>query len=229
MRQSYSREAYRAFFILLAMTFLVGMGLVGLRNLEICTFSRDMTTLDGMIFSLPLIAIYIVVFLAATAGYARAKYMIDELPFNQRLSQQLKSKSMEKANIKAKIRAGVQVTEDSTLSEALNNLISSRISILAVVDGENHIQGVITSQDILLRLQEMLKTDAALLSLAQQNIGPFLSRTPVTAECGEDLQSVMNKMIKHQFTKLVVADSEGKFCGTVDSMDLMAEIFDENC
>lgn len=229
MQQLYSRDAYRAFFILLITTFLVGLGLVLLRNLEICTFSRDMTTLDGMIFSLPLIAIYIVVFLAATAGYARAKYMIDELPLTQRLNQQLKNKSMEKASIKAKIRAGVQVTEESTLSDALNNLISSRISILAVVDRDNHILGVVTSQDILLKLQEIFKTESELSRFGQQKIGPFLTRTPVTADCGEDLQSVVNKMIKHQFTKLVVADSEGKFCGTVDSMDLMAEIFDENC
>ncbi|MEQ8174480.1 MAG: CBS domain-containing protein [Syntrophomonadaceae bacterium] len=229
MQQLYSREAYRAFFVLLIMTFLVGLGLVGLKNLEICTFSRDMTTLDGMIFSLPLIAIYIVVFLAATAGYARAKYMIDELPFNQRLNKQLQSKSMEKASIKAKIRAGAQVTEESTLSEALNNLISSRISILAVVDRENRIQGVITSQDILLWLQETLRNDSALKNYAQHDISRLLTRTPITADCGEDLQSVVNKMIKHQFTKLVVADSEGTFCGTIDSMDLIAEIFDENC
>lgn len=228
MRQSYSNEAYRAFFILLIMTFLVGLGLVGLRNLEICTFSRDMTTLDGMIFSLPLTAIYIVVFLAATAGYARAKYMIDELPFYQRLNQQLKSKSMEKASIKAKIRAGVQVTEESTLSDALNHLISSRISILAVVDRENRIQGVITNQDILIWMQEMIKTDSEMQKLGRQNLSPFLTRTAVTADCGEDLQAVMNKMIKHQFTKLLVADNEGRFCGTVDSMDLLAEILDEN-
>lgn len=228
MQQLYSREAYRAFFILLATTFLVGIGLVILKNLGICGFAQDMTTLDGMIFSLPLTAVYIVVFLAATAGYARAKYMIDDLPFNQRLNQELKGKSMEKASIKAKIRAGIQVTEYSTLAEAINNLISSRISILAVVDGEDHIQGVLTSQDILLRLQEMLKSEPAMKNLAQQNIGPLLTRTPVTAECREDLQSVMNKMIKHQFTKLVVADSEGKFSGTVDAMDLIAEIFDGN-
>lgn len=229
MLDAYSKDAYKAFFILLSTTYAVGLGLVGLRTLGICSFSREMTTLDGFIFSLPLTSIYIVIFLAAAAGYARAKNMVGELPFTKRFNQELKSKSMEKASIKTKIRAGSQITEDNTLAEAIHNLVSSRISILGVVDKDGKVKGVVTSQDILLMIQEVMKNqNMTCRSLGEIRIADFKPRQPMTADADEDLLSVMNKMLGNQYTKLIVSGREGRFCGTVDVMDLVAEIFDEN-
>jgi len=230
MIELYSREARSAFITLLATSLVVAGGLVALSHYGLCKFSTDLTTIDGVIFSLPLMTIYIVVFITALAGYARGKYMVDQLPLSQRLHQELEKCSMESANIKSKIRSGAQVTEENTFLDVLQNLISSRISILAVVDKEGKVKGVMTYSNLLVKLQEMIKGDSSSLkALADMKISELYSRNPVTAENDEDLQSVIGKMVKNQFTKLIVADKDGKFSGTVDVMDMITVIYDNDC
>lgn len=229
MNQLYSRDTLWAFIILLFTSFVVAFGLVALSNCGICKFATDLTTLDGIIFSLPLMTIYIVVLIAALAGYARGKYMVDQLPLSQRLHHELKKCSMESANFKAKIRSGAQITEDNTFLDALQNLISSRISILAVVDNEGKVQGVITPFDLLTKLQEMRMDNVSLKDLAELKISELHPSKPLTAQSDENLQSVISKMVKNQYTKLVVVEENGQFSGTVDAVDMITEIYDTDC
>ena len=227
MEQKYSQEAVRAFWILLAIYFIISGGLVVLNCMGICKFAVSMTSLDNIIFSLPMIALYLLVFLAATAGYARGKYMLEELPLNMRLKQELHLRTMAGAGIKTKIRAGSQITFEDSFADVLNNMVSSRISILAVVDEKNEVKGVVTPTDLLLYVQKTLKDNGAndIKSLHEAKVRDLQPSEPVLIETSDQLQSVTEKMIQHQYTKLIVTDN-GQFSGTVDALDILAELLE---
>lgn len=227
MDQKYSREAMRAFGVLLAVYVFICLGLLALHHMGICRFAVNLTSVDNVIFSLPMMALYLMIFLAASAGYARGKYMLEELPLNMRLKQELHLRSMNSASIKTKIRAGSQVKLEDRFLDVLNNMVSSRISILAVVDDKNEVQGVITATDLLLYIQKSLKNPGSngTKSLHEAQVVDLQPNEPIVIETNDQLQTVTQKMIQHQYTKLIVTNN-GKFSGTVDVLDIMAELLE---
>jgi len=223
--RKYSPEAVRAFEVLLVVYLIICSGLLGLHHFGICKFAVNMASIDNIIFSLPMMALYLLIFLAATAGYARGKYMLEELPLSMRLKQELHLRTMGSASIKTKIRAGSQITSADSFADALNNMVSSRISILAVVDEQNEVQGVITPTDLLLYVQKLMKNNEDIKSLHEARVSDLQPSEPTLIEASDQLQSVTEKMIQHQYTKLIVIDN-GKFSGTVDALDILAELLD---
>ena len=225
MDQKYSREAGVAFILLLVTYTIICGGLVALHNWEICNFAVDMNSFDSLMFSLPMVALYLLVFLAGTAGFARGKYMLEKLPLNMRLKQELQARTMDRANIKTKIRAGSQIKPEDSFSDALNNLVASRLSILAVINEKKEVTGVLTATDLLLHIQKILKNDEGnqLPSLHDVKVSDLKPSEPKLVATNERLQSVIESMIQHQHTKLIVTD-QGKFSGTVDALDILAEL-----
>lgn len=231
MKDYYSEKATYAFLILLATYVVMVLILLGVSWTEAITFSTDVKgDVLPLLVSLPFVALYLVILLAATAGYAQGAVMAKSLPFSRLLKNELQKRKMDRATIKTKIRSGSQVTADTPFLRALTNIVSSRLPILAVVDGDKKVTGVITTYDIIRKFQEETdKTDATdslydrLKSLTVEHLGP---RQPVVATTDDNLQAVTNTMIREQFTKLiVVASREGKeFSGTVDVLDLVAEM-----
>lgn len=227
MDQKYSKDAGLAFILLLVIYFIICGGLVALHYMGICNFAVNMLSFDNIIFSLPMVALYLLVFLAGTAGYARGKYMLEKLPLNMRLQQELQMRTMDRAGIKTKIRAGSQVKPEDSFYDVLNNLVASRLSIVAVMDEKNEVTGVLTVTDLLLYIQNILKNDerSQLLSLHNVKVSDLKLSEPRLVAANERLQSVIETMIQHQHTKLIVTD-QGKFSGTVDALDILAELMD---
>ena len=228
MDRKYSKDAGLAFILLLGIYIILCGVLVALHYMGICDFTVNMNGIDNIIFSLPMVALYLLVFLAGTAGYARGKYMLEKLPLNMRLKQELQVRTMDRANIKAKIRAGSQVKPGDSFSDALNNLVASRLSILAVIDEKDEVTGVLTTTDLLLYIQNILKKDECnqLLSLHNVKVSDLKPSEPKVVAANERLQSVIETMIQRQHTKLIVTD-EGKFSGTVDALDILAELMED--
>lgn len=222
-----SKDSMKTFCTLLITYFIISGGLLGLHYLGICNFQVELTTVENIIFSLPMFALYLLVFLAATAGYARGKYMLEKLPLSTRLKQELDTRSMAAASIRTKVRAGSQITAQHTFFDVVNSMVSSRISILAVVDDQDNIQGVITATDLLLFLQKTLKDCGEnLYGLRDATVNDLHPSVPVSVSVDDKLQSVTESMIRNQFSKLIVADG-GKFSGTVDALDVLAELLDQ--
>ncbi len=194
-----------------------------------------------LIASLPLVAFYLVVFLAATAGFARAAIVMKTMPLTQVLSKELKKKTMDSATIQTKIRSGGQVCKDTSFLRALNNVTSSRLPILAVVEMDlqtkkERVTGVVTSDDFLKKIeQEADKSpglnDPALPSLAERlerfTVDDLQPRKPTVVTADQNLQSIIDTMLNEQFTKLIVVEDKQsmKFKGTLDVLDMMGEIF----
>lgn len=227
MDQKYSKDAGLAFILLLMIYLIICGVLVALHYMGICNFAISMLSFDNIIFSLPMVALYLLVFLAATAGFARGKYMLEKLPLNMRLKQELQVRTMDRANIKTKIRAGSQVKPGDSFFDVLNNLVASRLSILAVIDEKNQVIGVLTATDLLLYIQNILKSDEGnqLLSLHNVKVSDLKPSEPKLVAANERLQSVIENMIQYQHTKLIVTD-QGKFSGTVDALDILAELLE---
>lgn len=231
MSEYYSKQAIWAFIILMISFVVMVLILMALKWQEAMNFS---TALQGdvlpLISSLPFVALYLVVLIAATAGYARGAIVARSLPLNQVFKDELQKKKMDRASIKTTIRSGNQVTEDTPMLQAITNLVSSRVPILAVLDSSNKVTGVITGTDIMARLQkEIESTDADLNArLNRLTVRDLQPAKPVVATTDGNLQEVLGTMIRRQFTKLIVVESEqGKeFAGTVDALDLIGEILE---
>lgn len=234
MREHYSTQAIRAY-ILLLITY-VGMVAIlwFLQWMKVITWSTPLgSDVLPLIASLPFVALYLVVFLAATAGYAHGAMMVKTLPIGQLLKNELQKRKMDRATIQTKIRSGGQVTLDTPYLRALTNLIASRVPILAVVDNDNKVSGVITTDDIVRRLREEIdKPDGASLQdrLKSLKVEQLEPRKPVVSTGDESLEAVLRSMIQHRFTKLIVVDTKqnNNFTGTVDVLDLVGEIFDDS-
>ncbi len=231
MEKQYSRQALTAFIVLLITYGLIVGMLTLLQNGGILKFSTETKgDLLPLMASLPFVALYLLVLIAATAGFARGAIMARTLPFNQILKSELQQRKMEGAAIKTKIRSGEQVTKDTPYLRALNNVISSRVPILAVIGNDKKVAGVITNDDIIRKLQEEIDKndpttlDERLKKLAVKDLHP---RDPVVATINENLQEVLGSMIRHQFTKLIVVDERSNsFAGTVDALFLVGELFE---
>lgn len=193
-----------------------------------------------LIASLPLVAFYLVVFLAATAGFARAAIVMKTMPLTQVLSKELKKKTMESATIQTKIRSGAQVSKDTSFLRALNNVTSSRLPILAVVEmdpqtKQERVTGVVTADDFLRKIGGEAdkcpgpNVPALAERLAGFTVADLQPRKPTVVTAEQNLQSIIDTMLNEQFTKLIVVEDmqSMKFKGTLDVLDMMGEIFVE--
>lgn len=246
MKWEYSKQVIGAFFVLLFAYFL----LVGcLWLLQINNLINFQTEIAGDILPLmasaPFVALYLLVLIAATAGYARGAIMAKDLPFKTILENALKENNMSSATIKTRIRSGAMVYEDTPFSCALDDIISSRIPILPVADRDkNEVKGVITLSDLLKKLQEELRSlrdgdcgdsttgsrpvETLQKRLAECRVKDLHPQAPVVVKSNENLQAVLSRMIEKQHSKLIVLEPDNSFTGTVDSLDLIAEIYEKN-
>lgn len=257
MKWEYSKQAIGAFFVLLFAYFLLVGCLWLLQINQLISFQTEIKgDILPLMASMPFVALYLLVLIAATAGYARGAIMAKEMPFKTVLKQELKDKKMSGATIKTKTRSSAKVYDDTPFIWALNDIISARISILPVIDKEkNEVKGVVTSHDFLRKLQEELKilqegnnnpedkttvpADGITHNYRQivENLEKRLKdckvkdlnpQSPTVVKSNEDLHTALYKMIQNQFTKLIVVDKDNAFSGTVDALDLIGEIYEND-
>ncbi len=232
MKEYYSKQAICAFMVLVVVYILM-VGILWFLNwMDVVKWSTTLgTEVLPLTASLPFVALYLVVLLAATAGYARGAIVAESLPFNQVLKAELQKKKMDGASIKTKTRSGGQITKETSFVSALTNLSSSRLPILAVVDPTTRkVTGVITSDDVIRKLQEEIaKPDGTPLQdrLSKLTVDALAPRKPVVATTDDDFERVIGTMVREQFTKLIVVETKegNEFAGTIDVLDLVGEIF----
>lgn len=230
MNGQYSKAAVGAFVVLVVVYLVMALGLWAMQSYTVIKFTNDIKDILHLMTSLPFVALYLVVLLAATAGYARGAIMAKVLPFNKILDTELQKKTLESATIKTSIRGAATVTGDMPLLRALNYILTSRLPILAVVDEKTKVTGVITSHDFLSKLSKDFeqKVDKKLHEwLGELKVNDLNPPKPVVATANENLSEVIKTMIKERLTKLVVVNEEKemKFEGTIDMLDLVSEFY----
>ena len=230
----YSRQVFTAFGLLFVTYIITFWMLWGLQHLDGISFTTTITDdILPLITSLPFVAFYIIVFIAATAGFARGAVMAKELPFGKIMQAELKKRTMKQASIATKIRSGATVKMDTPFIRALDTVITARLPILAVVGDNQKVEGVITNHDIIERVQQEIERvdDTSSLGerLAKLKVRDLNPRQPDTVTNSTELSLVVDRMIKNQRTKLIVLkDDESKiYAGTVDVLDITGEIFED--
>jgi CBS domain-containing protein len=186
---------------------------------------------------MPFIALYIVILIGFTAGYAQSAFAAKSLGLIPSVKQKLRTRSMESFNIKRNIYTDPVVTMDTPFLSVLEKVNKSRLPILAIVEDEK-IEKVITMHDIMQELtgkisefeKSLHKPDHKDLftMLDEMKVENLKSKELVSVKENQNLDSALDKMMQHQITKLVVMDEAGKTCvGTINLFDIMSELLSE--
>jgi len=233
MKRLYSTERLIAFLVLfIAYGVIYGL-LWGIEYAKIVAFP-DVTGLEDIFVSPPFIALYVVILLGVTAGYAQSLFAARALGLIKAIRQQLRGMSMEDVNIMSKIRSDSVVTMDTPFLRTLEKVITARLPILPVKE-DDKVSRVITIRDIMQELtnqintvREESRTEELFTRLNGLKVNNLNPRLLVTCREDDDLNSVIEKMMRNQFTRLVVMNKDGTASiGTIDLLDIMSEVLSE--
>ena len=108
----------------------------------------------------------------------------------------------------------ITVTPDTTVDEAVNILIDNDIGSLVVVDHDNKLAGVITSNDFL-----GVVADGA--HATDGTVADFMTDQVVTIKPEDDIQTAAARMITNSISHLPVEDDEG-IIGMLSTTDITA-------
>lgn len=103
----------------------------------------------------------------------------------------------------------ITLRADSTLLDCENLLRKYRISGLPVVDGENHLLGIITNRD----LKYLTPDDTKVCTVMTKD-------HLVTAKMGTSLQDAKKILWENRIEKLPIVDDENHLCGLITSKDI---------
>jgi len=108
-----------------------------------------------------------------------------------------------------------KLTKEKSLKEVIVEISSKRLGATAVVDGDNHLLGVITDGD----LRRMLEKNISLNGVTAVDI---MTATPKTIGPEELAVEALDIMRKRSITQLVVIEN-GKYLGFIHLHDLIRE------
>ncbi len=229
----FSRDSLKAFIVLMFSYLVMLVVMVALHDHQLLDIEARVNSVETFIFSIPMIALYLMLVLAASAGFASANNMLGQLPFKQLFKAELENRKLSEAHIQAGIRSGVQLKMDDKYLFALKNILSSRIPIVAVIDGQGNASNVLTASDLLEELQFLLdqKDDSEKLkllnALSEKTIEEMKPVAAIGVKRDDHLGTALDLMVSRQITKLVVTDNN-KFAGTIDALDVLAAVISQN-
>lgn len=111
----------------------------------------------------------------------------------------------------------VTVQTETSVQEAAETLREKQIGSLVVVDGENRLQGILTSTDFVEIVAENTPKDDSV-------VGDFMTTEVVTVTAQDTIQDAADKIIRNDIHHLPVVDREGHVVGMLSTTDLTAYI-----
>ena len=127
-----------------------------------------------------------------------------------------------------------RVLEGTSLREAVEHLVASQVSDLAVVDSRDHLVGILSEGDVLCvlipDLNEVVSAGGSLNDvcrfflengpqLAEQKIDPLIIRNPISVAPDDPLLKVATVMVDRMLRRVPVVDG-GLFVGSISRADL---------
>lgn len=187
----------------------------------------EINGVQDLLITAPAVAFYIVVALAALAGWARGPAMFRDLGFHQTLQKQLQKQGLSSSTIQNQIRGSVHSVQPETpLKEALHDGLVARLRILPVIDNDK-VNGVITMYDVSKRIDEELKNQSSPL-LDNLQVSHLNPKKPIACRPSDKLSDVLHKMITNRRTKLIVQNDDDTLVGTLDLFDVVSELLRED-
>jgi CBS domain-containing protein len=113
----------------------------------------------------------------------------------------------------------VSVTPDTYVEEAATTLLEKEIGSLVVVDGNNHIEGILTSTDFVRIVRDSKPK-------AKTTVERYMTDQVVTVEAQDSIRDAADKMITYNIHHLPVVDDEEGVIGMLSTTDLTAYLSD---
>lgn len=103
----------------------------------------------------------------------------------------------------------ISISDEATLSEAIDQLRQNKISALVVVDHSGHMVGLISQTDLLRALQQSQDNPSAIQSAVSQ----YMTRDVVSVAPHKSLDYAMRTLNDHHIHRLVVVETRdgGRF------------------
>jgi len=109
----------------------------------------------------------------------------------------------------------VTVTSNTTIDEAVDTIIEKDIGSLVVVDGDDQLSGVITSNDFVNFITDGEHgTDVP--------VEQFMTRDVVTINGDDSIQTAAARMITNSISHLPVVDDDDEILGMLSTTDITA-------
>ena len=114
-----------------------------------------------------------------------------------------------------------KVNPETTIADAINLMIASRVGAVAVVDKENKVAGIFTERDVLKKFALSGKNPAKAEIREFMNTPVMMATTGTTP--GEALEVMVEKHIRH----LPVVDDQTRLLGILSIRNLLQSQVDE--
>jgi CBS domain-containing protein len=111
----------------------------------------------------------------------------------------------------------VTVQPDASVQAAAETLREEQIGSLVVADGENRLQGILTSTDFVEIVAENTPKD-------DSTVSQFMTTDVVTVTAQDSIQDAADKLITNEIHHLPVVDREDHVVGMLSTTDLTAYI-----
>jgi CBS domain-containing protein len=112
----------------------------------------------------------------------------------------------------AMVGSAVTTTEDTSIADAARTMRDADVAIIAVVDDDDELIGVITDRDITIVVADELDT-------SMTTVGERMSDSPVTVGQNDDLDAAFQRMVEGDVHRAPVTDSGGHVSGVLEQSD----------
>jgi CBS domain-containing protein len=103
-------------------------------------------------------------------------------------------------------------TRDASISDAARQMRDAEVAILAVVDDDDALIGVITDRDIAIVVADGLDPDTA-------TVGDRMSDSPVSVGQNDDLETAFRRMVDNDVHRAPVTDDDRHVSGMLEQSD----------
>lgn len=107
------------------------------------------------------------------------------------------------------------VTPDTLVEDAAQLLLDEGIGSVVVVDGDERVEGILTTTDFVRIVAERKPKD-------QTPVSEYMTADVVTTTAETSIRDVADDMIEHGFHHTPVVDEDGKGIGIVTTTDIAA-------
>lgn len=141
-------------------------------------------------------------------------------------------------------REVVRLSSDDTIHEALELLISNRVSALPVVDKKEHCIGILSTTDLIEFTRDVDAefeafnqlapssrswfVESLTSSIGHESVGTYMSEDVETIELEAKLTKAAQVMSRNQVHHLPVVDHHNRLVGIISTMDILAEYADSS-
>jgi CBS domain-containing protein len=112
----------------------------------------------------------------------------------------------------AMVGSALTTTADTSIADAARLMRDTDVAIIAVVDDDEELIGVITDRDIAIVVAEELDPAAT-------SVGELMSDSPVSVGQNDDLDAAFKRMVEGDVHRAPVTDDGGHVSGVLEQSD----------